>query len=440
MKAVVGYKGKSVLRKSVVIALVVMAFLLLVWNLAMAPQTRLEQFDVDAQITDAMLVPKLQPDARPFLMGFTYQPYDWNDEAFDKTFSYLRKHGDLITLFHDVGIPWDEALSKSPLPKSLEQELRRQQRGAADFDNVVVMLSVLGSDRVSLTQSIGETGSVPRSGDWADRTFDDNEVVTAYLNHARHLIERFKPKYFSYVAEIDAVFNDPNDHRFQQLLTFSRTVYETLKVEYPQLVVFAEFNLNDDAYMAERQDIIDAMLPYTDLYAVSTYADHNDAVGGDATKLPADWFTRVKFIAPSKPFAILESGFIASPFMHPTIGVPIAGRQDRLLIPGGPKSQALFTVKMLDAAHELEAEFINLWAVRDLDLLFDRFAANSEFNHPMLRTAQDRGLYDETGNPRPALEVWEYWRRLPLETQFGVKVEVTVLGQCEGCLLGAPRS
>ncbi|GAB4120409.1 MAG: hypothetical protein Tsb0027_15730 [Wenzhouxiangellaceae bacterium] len=117
----VGFKGASAWQKCVVIAFVVMAFPVLVWNLAMATQMRLEQFDVDAQITDAMLVPELQPDARPFLMGFTYQPYDWNDEAFDKTFDYLRKHGDMITMFHDVGIPWDEALSKSPLPKSLEQ-------------------------------------------------------------------------------------------------------------------------------------------------------------------------------------------------------------------------------------------------------------------------------------------------------------------------------
>lgn len=362
-----------------------------------------------------MLVPESQPGARPFLMGFTYQPYDWNDEAFEKTFGYLREHGDMITLFHDVGIPWDKALSQSPLPKSLEQELRRQQKGAADFDNVVVMLSVLGPDRVSLCQSIDETGTVPRSGEWADRTFDNKDVITAYLNHARVLIDRFKPKYFSYAAEIDAAFTDPNDHRFQKLLTFSRIIYTTLKEEYPQLVVFAEFNLNDDAYMAKRQNVIDAMLPFTDLYAVSTYADHNDAVGGDATKLPADWFTRVKTIAPLKPFAILESGFIGSPFMHPTIGVRISGKPDRLLIPGGPKSQALFTVKLLDAAHELNAEFINLWAVRDLDQLFDRFAPDSELNDPMLRTAQDRGLYDETGKPRPALEVWESWRKLPLK-------------------------
>jgi len=394
------------------IVVVVATLLLLLIGWSLAAQMTLEQFDVDANITDDMLVPTFRPDARPFLMGFTYQPYDWNDEAFDRTFEYLRQHGDMVTLFHDVGIPWDEAFAGEPLPAGLEEELQRQQKGAAEFTNVVVMLSVLGPDRVSLCQSIDDTGTVPRSGEWADRTFDDGEVITAYLNHARDLIGRFNPKYFAYVAEIDAAFTDPDDERFQKLLTFSRTVHTTLKQEFPRLVVFAEFNLNGAAYMAERRDVIDAMLPFTDLYAVSTYADHNDAVGGDATKLPPDWFTQVRKIAPSKPFAVLESGFIASPFMHPTIGVPIKGRKDRLLIPGGPKSQALFTVKLLQAANDLDAEFINLWAVRDLDQLFDRFAPDSELNDPMLRTAQDRGLYDETGKPRPALKVWDAWREL----------------------------
>ena len=379
----------------------------------------LEQFDVDEKISDDLLIPVGLPEQRSFRMGFTYQPYDWSEEAFAQTLEYLKRHGDLITLFHDVGIPWEQALAQSPLPSALEQELRRQQAAAVDFQNVAVMLSILGPDRVSLCRTIDQTGSVERSGPWKDRSFDDERVITAYLNHARDLIERFDPTYFGYVAEVDSAFVDVEDERFQRLLGFSKIVYRTLKQEYPSLLVFAEFNLSDDAYMAARQDVIDAMLPWSDLYAVSTYADHADGVAGDATRLPEDWFSRSRKIAPSKPLAVMETGFIASPFMHPDLGIRIDGREDRLLIPGGPRSQALFMVKLLQGAHESNAEFVNLWAVRDLDRLFDRFAPESELSDPMLGTAQDRGLYDENGVARQSLEIWEAWRELPFEPRLG---------------------
>lgn len=378
-----------------------------------ASEVGLERFDVDAGVPlEALELPDL-PSSRPFLMGFTYQPYDWNEDAFERTFDYLREHGELVTLFHDVGIPWDRALHGTPLPEPLEAELARQAEGSAAFDHVVLVLSVLGPDRVSLAHALDASGTVPRQGPWAEAAFNHPDVISAYLNHARDLIGRFDPKFFAYVAEVDAVFSDPADDRVRHFIEFAETVYTTLKREYPKLVVFAEFVLADDAFMAEREDVIRAILPFTDLYAVSTYVDQADGVGGDATRIPEDWFTRVRSLAPGKPFAVLESGFIASPFMHPTQGIAIAGRRDRLLIPGGPRSQALFTVRLLEAANELDAAFVNLWAVRDLDRLFDAFAPDSDLNQPMLRLARDRGLYDELGRPRPALRIWEAWRVLP---------------------------
>ena len=57
--------------------------------------------------------------------------------------------------------------------------------------------------------------------------------------------------------------------------------------------------------------------------------------------------------------------------------------KDRLLIPGGPKSQALYTLRLLEAAPNLNAVFINQWTVRDLDRLFAKIQRSGTFADPM---------------------------------------------------------
>lgn len=101
--------------------------------------------------------------------------------------------------------------------------------------------------------------------------------------------------------------------------------------------------------MEERRDVIAALLPYTDLYTVSTYPAQYDQVFGHATRVPRDWFAKV-------------------------------------------------------------SEFVTPWVVRDLDSLFTKLsAAGGYFAEPMWRLAQDTGLYDETGRPRRARAIWDAW-------------------------------
>ncbi|MEM6448403.1 MAG: hypothetical protein AAF704_17815, partial [Cyanobacteria bacterium P01_D01_bin.123] len=230
-------------------------------------------------------------------------------------------------------------------------------------------------------------------------------------------IERFQPDYFGYVAEIDAAYTNAHNPRFLKLRDMTKTIYKILKSEYPELTVFIEFNLGDKPYMEERKDVIDALLPYSDLYALSTYPDHFDPIAGDATKLPSDWFTRANMYAKGKPIAILETGFLAEPFMHPILGIRVAGRDKRLLIPGGEKSQALYIKSLLEAANALDMEFVNLWAIRDLDPLFEKLELSEDefMSDPMAGLAKDIGLYDRDGNPRPALDIWDAWFRIPLQ-------------------------
>jgi hypothetical protein len=375
-----------------------------------------EQFDIDTKMPESVLDLDLLPDHRFFKMGFTNQPFDWNESAFQKTTDLIKQHADTITIFFDGNVPWVEAYAEEPYSAALEADLRRQQATAREFEHVVVMASFLGGDRVSLAgYAGGKTGTEERSGIWAKLDFNDPQVIAAYFNHSRNLIERFQPEYFGYVAEVDAVFTDVKDDRFQKLRNMAKKVYTNLKAEYPGLSVFAEFTLGDRSYMETRKEVIAALLPYSDLYALSTYPAQYEIVAGDASKLPDTWFEQAKQYASGKPIAILETGFIAEPFMHPTLGVKLPGKDKRLLIPGGEKSQALYTKKLLQAAQDLDMEFVNLWAIHDLDALFVKLeASGGPLAEPMWQLAKDIGLYDQDSNPRPALRIWDAWFKIPL--------------------------
>ena len=62
-------------------------------------------FDLDAKISDEALELTALPDSRNFRMGFTHQPFDWNEAAFNETSQLIRKHADTVTVFYDVAVP-----------------------------------------------------------------------------------------------------------------------------------------------------------------------------------------------------------------------------------------------------------------------------------------------------------------------------------------------
>ncbi|MCA9142654.1 MAG: hypothetical protein H6821_09115 [Planctomycetaceae bacterium] len=396
----------------IVLAIVglVIAAIILVPRLLHFP---LSMFDVDAVISDAATEPGDLPDQRSFSMGFVYQPYAWNDAAFTETADLIFKHGDHITIFHDVGIPWEEALTGNPYPADLEKQIERELAVTKRFSDTGFVVSFLGSDRRHLSQNLGPSGTENRSGDWATRDFNHPEVNKAFLNYCRDMIERFQPRGLCYLAEVDSAMTDVNDPDFKKVLAMSQVVYSTLKTEHPDIKVFAEFNLGDEAYMDKRRDVIEAMLPWTDLFALSVYPASYDSIGGNGAKVTDEWFDLAKEISGDKPIAILETAFPAEPSMHPTLGIRIQGESKRLLIPGGPKSQALYIKTLLESANRLDMEFVNLWTVRDMDELFDTLAnGQNEFADPLWRLVQDTGLYDEIGKPRRSLDVWEAWRNV----------------------------
>ena len=139
--------------------------------------------------------------------------------------------------------------------------------------------------------------------------------------------------------------------------------------------------------------------------------------GGDPAEIPADWFSRVTELAPDKRWAVMETNHLAEDFMHPTLGIEVPGRDDRLLIPSNAEFQARYVQRLLTEAYANGAEFVTWWTLRDLDLLERQLNGwGNEWGtekNPMAGLARDCGIYDGEGNARPSRGVWERWLALP---------------------------
>lgn len=355
-----------------------------------------------------------QEDHRSFYMGFAYQPHDWSEEAFTYAFDKVAEYGDMIGIVFDAHVPWQEAYDGKPYHPVQELEIEKRLNGIRDHHKVLLGLSILGSDRVSLSGNLGETDG-PRTGSWASKTFDDRDVITAYLNYCRDMIGRFDPDYFVYVMEIDAGLSNIDDARFQSLLRAVKKIYPVLKEEFPSLPILLEFSLRNDEEMEARSEVVKALLPYTDMYAVSTYPFL--MTGGDPADIPRNWFSRAREIAPGKPFAVVEGNHLAENFYHPTLGISIPGQKKKLLIPGSEEWQAGYIEFLLEQAQMLDAEFVMQWNIRDLDQLTAKLTGGGSGLdpdvEPFAALATDCGLFDENGRARPAAHVWKAWLERP---------------------------
>ncbi|MEM7772813.1 MAG: hypothetical protein AAF327_20170, partial [Cyanobacteria bacterium P01_A01_bin.37] len=340
--------------------------------------------------------------------------YDWTEAAFEETFQVIGENSDIIGFYFDAFVPWDEALEKKPYHPVQEQEIQKRLNGIRPHQKVFLGTSLLGQDRVSLSGYLGEN-EVPRFGKWEDKSFDDPEVIEAYLNWCRDLINRFNPDYFMYVAEVDAGLFDIDDLRFQRLLNAVKQIYPVLKREYPQLPILIEFMLENDEEMEKRAEVTQLLRTYTDIYGVSTYPFL--MTGGNPADISRNWFSRVKTIAPDKPFAVVETNFLAENFYHPTQGIPIPFRKKKLLIPARKQWQADYMEFLLSETNKLQAEFVLHWGYRDLDqlqaLLDGTGGAFDSTIHGFASLSKDCGLIDEKGQPRPSFEVWQRWMSLP---------------------------
>lgn len=339
-----------------------------------------------------------QQDTRPFLMSFTYQPYDWSEDAFSKTHQFIQNNADATFFYFDDGVPWPEALNSSPFHENVNAHIKEHTKQTKKNDKVFVGVNFLGKDRTSLASYWGQEDSMPLPDGWSQKSLDDPDVVTAYTKYCKRMIKSLKPDIFVYGMEIDSIQMDIKDKNFVKLKFFLNSVYKELKKEFPDLTLVLTFVLLPEKDMQPKKDMIKELLPYTDIYAVSLYPYLFDGIAGDAFKLPDNLFSQIGEYIGDKPFAIAETGFNAKRW---------SVLSKLIWISGNEKSQTHYVRFLLEEANKLDAVFVNWWVPRDLDKLWKKMKASGA--DPVYSQWNSNGLLKANGEKRPSYFVWHEW-------------------------------
>lgn len=339
-------------------------------------------------------------EARSFRMGFTPWPYAATAAAVEDVYGKILSDGDVIAHHLDGGVPWPEAFAGTAYHPNVEAQLAgRVARTPADVP-VYLAVTPVASGRDGLAGYWAAGTGLPRPGEWAGRDLDDPEVVTAFVNYALDLIDRFDPTWFNYGIEVTELALNAPPGWVDQLERFAAQVHPRLRAAHPELPIFVSggFRSPDSADAAAIRAAWQRILPYSDLIGVSLYPyvffQHRDR--GDPGNLPVDWLGQAAELDPTKPLAIAETGWIAERLEIPEFGVDVAA---------DPADQEAYLDMLLTEAERLNAAFVTWFFAVDYDVLWEGPLARD----PVARIWRDTGLWDESVNPRPALEVWRAW-------------------------------
>ncbi len=345
-------------------------------------------------------------------MGFTYFPSDNTPEAIGWALSAIAADGDLVVAHHDSGIPWDAALDNdfSRYPQDFQDEVTGIAAWKPPGHRLYLAVTPIAFLRNRLAPSRGPGGTQTFEPPWDGYAFDHPDVVAAFTNHCRILIERYRPDFFAFGIEVNllrAVVAD--DNVWNAYVALSAAVYADLKASYPALPIFqtlhAETFHGDPAAQAAA---IGQLLPYTDYIAVSSYpyadaARYPDASLADPSLLPSGYFSALAALAPGKPFAISETAWPAEDVTAP---YPITIRSNA-------DCQRRYVEFLLSSVDALSGKFVNYYFTRDFDALWDNVLV-ADPNAALIRLWRDTGLSDGAGAPRPALASWRSVLARPL--------------------------
>ena len=334
---------------------------------------------------------------RAFDMGFTTWPYDATTTAVNFVYTETSARGDFIAHHLDGGIPWQAALDGTAYNPAVEAEIQSRLDNTPVNQRMYLAISPFNTGRDGLADNWGAVTNERLLAPWDTREFDSAEVIAAYTNFARDMISRFQPTYFNLGIEAsELLVNDLT--RFNRYVSFATQVANALRADFPDLRLMISVALKSPGSV--RAQTIEAnigpLIDLVDVVGISVYPyvffDH--ANKGDPQNLPSNWFSQIQSIANGKPIAVAETAWIAERLEVPAFGVDVMATA---------QNQADFMVELFAEAEALDADFVVWWALVDFDALWNAALGQD----PVARIWRDTGLFDESLNPRPALDIWQ---------------------------------
>lgn len=363
-----------------------------------------------------------EPVSRPFALGLTPMNFDDSREGTERMKRLLREHAEVVALYFDYGVPWPEAFAGEPFPENVQKQIAAAKERIGPRHKVFLALNAGAFNRRDMAPYWGAEQGLPRPGRWADKSFDDPEVITAFGNYCERMIQTFQPDYLCYAIEINMLAG-ANPKLFAKLLPLVAQVYPRLKKAHPQLLIFPTMQRDfhsgpdDGTVQALRQ-----LLPFSDAVAISTYPHLR---GFTAATLPVDWFSSLRDVAPDKPFIIAETGFPAERYEGKWFNQPIN-------VAATPPMQRAYVHRLLADVQRLNARLVNWFFPEDINAYLQRQLVLME--DPAKKAGADAllrgqdletlrglgascsniGLTDEKYQWRPAMEEWDAWRKSPI--------------------------
>ncbi len=331
--------------------------------------------------------PTFPGQTRSFALGFTDFPYAATSEAYQEGYEIIRNDADLAVMHFDDGVPWQAAFDRQDYSVDISNELKSKTALIPRGHLVYLAITPLSFERNDIADHKGGEDTQWRS------KLDDPDVITAYTNHAKSMIETFSPNYFAYAIEAN-MFHSNDPERWDEFVTLAATVYGEIKDTYPTLPVFITIQADIfHQYPEVQSEALIQILPYTDFIAISTYPY---IFGDSPDSIASDHFTAITDLAPEKPFAIAETAWPAEDISDP---YPV-------IIKGSESAQLAYVERLIKESTDKKAVFITWFFTRDFDEFWEAQLKDNPIA-PTIRLWKDTGLYDEDGNPRPALGLWK---------------------------------
>jgi len=268
------------------------------------------------------------PETRTFYMGVTPWPADFTVSEVDSAYRFINDHCDIVSHHFDDGIPYEEAYYNMPMPANLQQDVQTRKTKTEAGKKIFLSVSALSLTRVSKAeyyQNVPVSDSIKNY--WRQLAFDDNNMVTAYMNYISWLIGQFQPVYVNFGVESNAA--GWNATQFVQYKNFIAAVYQQLKVKYASIPFFISFIVDESN---EGFNYAGQLTAYTDLLGLSAYpyVTVSSSAGGNTNPalFPTGYFDKFINLSPGKSLAFAETGYIAENLVIPSYSLNKQGNEE----------------------------------------------------------------------------------------------------------------
>lgn len=363
-----------------------------------------KQFLVIISVLLCGFVPEASAAERSFLMGLTPMNFDGSPAGTKRMKETLAKHAEVVAVYMDWGVPWPEAFEEKPFHENVRKEIAATKERISREHQVFLALNAGAFNRREMAGYWGQTNMMPRPGKWADKTFDDPDVILAFGNYCERMIAEFKPSFLAYALEINMMAG-AEPKRFDQFTVLAERVYARLKAKHPELIIFPTFQIDFGvAGNPGGEKIVRRLMPHSDAIAISSYPHIR---GFTPDTLPAGWLADVRKLAPDKFFIIAENGFPAAPFKGEWFKQPIA-------VASAPGMQAAYVRWLLAEAQRLDARLVTWFFPSDINVYLEEQKRLNGLENQLVTIADmamNLGLMDGTFQPRSALDEWTKWKQ-----------------------------